>query len=53
MTSEKKNEILRAFVFGHDIETIADLEEVSVETVKEIVDSNNDTIKELKEYYGY
>jgi hypothetical protein len=53
MTEEKKNEILKAHVFGYSIRAIAENEEVSEEDVQGLIDSSSDRIKELREWYGY
>lgn len=51
MSDLQINELCRAFVCGATIETIAEVENMSVEDVKTILTDNTDTVQELKKFY--
>lgn len=53
MTDEKKNEILKAYVFGYSIRAISQNEDVSEEDVQALIDDSEEKVKELKDQYGY
>lgn len=53
MTDEKKNEILKAFVFGYSIQAISKIEGMSEDDILALIADNEDTVKELKTWYGY
>lgn len=51
LTEPQINEICKAFVYGRTVEDIAEIEELSVEDVKQLLADNEDTIKNLKTFY--
>lgn len=50
--TEKNREILKAHVFGYSNEVIAEIEDVTIEEVEEIIKNNLEVIQDAKERYN-
>jgi hypothetical protein len=48
MTVEQKREICKAYAFGHDVNAIADMEDMPETAVQAIIDDNPEIVEEYR-----